>query len=183
MKIAMIVSEANPFAKTGGLADVSTALSLALERLGHQVTLIIPAYRSALQGGFALQESGTNLSVPLSDRLEPAAVLQSKIGDTVTVYLIRADKYFDREFLYGTATEDYPDNAERFTFFCRAALEILRAQPADIVHAHDWQAALAIVFLKTASARAMTPPPLRKRYSPSITWPSKEILRRPPGIF
>jgi len=153
MKIAMIVSEANPFAKTGGLADVSAALSLALERLGHQVTLIIPAYRSALQGGFKLQDSGTNFSVPLSDRLEPAAVLQSKIGDSVTVYIIRADKYFDREFLYGTATEDYPDNAERFVFFCRAASEILRAQPADIVHAHDWQAALAIVFLKTQAAR------------------------------
>ncbi len=61
MKIAMIVSEANPFAKTGGLADVSAALSLALERLGHQVTLIIPAYRSALQGGFALQDIGTKL--------------------------------------------------------------------------------------------------------------------------
>ena len=58
MKIAMIASEANPFAKTGGLADVLGALSLALERLGHQVTLIIPAYRSALQGEFALQESG-----------------------------------------------------------------------------------------------------------------------------
>ena len=68
MKIAMIASEANPFAKTGGLADVSAALSLALERLGHQVTLIIPAYRSALQGDFALKDSGMTLSVPLSDR-------------------------------------------------------------------------------------------------------------------
>ncbi len=153
MKIAMIASEANPFAKTGGLADVSAALSLALERLGHQVTLIIPAYRSALRGDFALQDSGMNLSVPLSDRLEPAAVLQTTIGNSVTVYLIRADKYFDREFLYGTPTQDYPDNAERFVFFCRAALEILGAQPVDIVHAHDWQAALAIVFLKTQAAR------------------------------
>ena len=80
-------------------------------------------------------------------------MLQTTIGNSVTVYLIRADKYFDREFLYGTATEDYPDNAERFVFFCRAALEILRAQPVDIVHAHDWQAALAIVFLKTQAAR------------------------------
>ena len=80
-------------------------------------------------------------------------MLQTTIGSLVTVYLIRADKYFDREFLYGTPTEDYPDNAERFVFFCRAALEILGAQPVDIVHAHDWQAALAIVFLKTQAAR------------------------------
>jgi len=58
-----------------------------------------------------------------------------------------------REFLYGTATGDYADNAERFAFFSRAALEILRAHPVDIVHAHDWQTALAIVFLKTQAER------------------------------
>jgi starch synthase len=153
MKIAMIASEANPFAKTGGLADVSAALSLALERLGHQVTLIIPAYRGALQGNFSLNEIGLTFTVPVSDRQEQASVFQTTIGKSVTVYLIRADKYFDREFLYGTPTQDYSDNAERFAFYCRAALEILRAQPVDIVHAHDWQAALAIVFLKTQAAR------------------------------
>src|SRR5512139_2797655 len=149
MKIAMIASEASPFAKTGGLADVLGTLSPALERLGHQVTLIIPAYRSVLRGEFALQDTGMTLSVPLSDRQEQASVLQTTLGKSVAVYLVRADKYFDRDFLYGTPTQDYADNAERFVFFCRAALEILGAEPVDIVHAHDWQAALAIVFLKT----------------------------------
>lgn len=153
MKIAMIASEASPFAKTGGLADVLGTLSLALEQLGHQVTLILPAYRSALQRGFSLEETQLNFSVPVSDRQEPVTVLRTTLGKGLTVYLIRADKYFDREFLYGTATADYPDNAERFVFFNRAALEILQAQPVDIVHAHDWQAALTLVFLKTQTAR------------------------------
>ena len=153
MKIAMIASEANPFAKTGGLADVLGALSLALERFGHQVLLILPAYRGTLGGEFSLQDTGMTFTIPVSDRQESASVLQTTIGNSVTVYLIRADKYFDREFLYGTPTQDFPDNAERFVFFCRAALEILGTQPVDIVHAHDWQAALAIVFLKTQAAR------------------------------
>jgi starch synthase len=153
MKIAMIASEASPFAKTGGLADVLGTLCPALERLGHQVTLIIPAYRSLLGRELALQETGMALSVPVSDREEQGSVLQTALGKSVAVYLVRADKYFDREFLYGTPTEDYADNAERFVFFCRAALEILRAQPVDIIHAHDWQAALTIVFLKTQASR------------------------------
>jgi len=153
MKIAMIASEANPFAKTGGLADVLGTVSGALEHLGHEVTVILPAYRCALQGGFALQETGITVTVPVADRQESGAILRSTIGKNVAAFLIRADRYFDREFLYGTAAGDYPDNAERFTFFCRAALEVLRQYPADIVHAHDWQAALAIVFLKTQAAR------------------------------
>jgi starch synthase len=153
MKIAMIASEASPFAKTGGLADVLGTLSVALERLGHEVLLIIPAYRSVLQGEFAGKETALRFAVPVSNRLEPAEVLQFTAGKAVTVYFVRANQYFDREFLYGTPAGDYPDNAERFVFFCRAALEILRTFPVDIVHAHDWQAALTVVFLKTQPAR------------------------------
>ncbi len=153
MKIALIASEANPFAKTGGLADVLGALSLALERLGHEIALILPAHRSVLRGDYALQDSGMTVTVPVSERQETATILTTTIGNDVTVYFIRADKYFDREFLYGTPTADYSDNAERFVFFCRAALEILNANPVDIVHGHDWQAALAIVYLKTQADR------------------------------
>ena len=153
MKIAMIASEVSPFAKTGGLADVIGTLSVALERLGHEVCVIAPAYRCVLQSEFTLGESPIKLSVPVSDRQQEATVLQGTLGNGVLVYLIRADRYFDRESLYGTATGDYPDNAERFVFFCRAALELLRHQPVDVVHCHDWQTALAIVFLKTQTSR------------------------------
>src|SRR4026207_1553760 len=101
MKIAMIASEASPFAKTGGLADVLGTLSVALERLGHEVLLIIPAYRTVLQGDFAGKETIWGFAVPVSDRQEPAEVLQSTAGKAVTVYFVRANQYFDREFLYG----------------------------------------------------------------------------------
>jgi starch synthase len=148
MKIAMVASEVTPFAKTGGLADVLGTLTIALERLGHEVCIIAPAYRSALRGNFSLRDTRMSLNVPLADRQEQAAVLEISIGTNVPVYLIRADPYFDRESLYGTAAGDYPDNAERFIFFSRAALELLRRRPVEIVHCHDWQTALAAVFLK-----------------------------------
>jgi len=86
--------------------------------------------------------------------MEDAEVLTARIGRAIRVYLIRADRYFDRAHLYGTAEGDYPDNIERFTFFSRAALELLgKIGPPDVLHAHDWQAALAIVFLKTQPER------------------------------
>ncbi len=129
MKIAMIASEVTPFAKTGGLADVLGTLSVAVERLGLQ------------------------LAVPIGDRRQESTVLEAAIDKGVSVYVIRADRYFDREFLYGTPAGDYSDNAERFVFFCRAALELLRQLGVDVVHCHDWQAAPAIVFLKTQASR------------------------------
>jgi len=153
MKIAMISSEISPFAKTGGLADVVGTLSIALERLGHELCLIMPAYRSALQSGFPLTDASMDLSVPISDRHEPARVLRTTLGRGVIVYLVRADRYFDREFLYGTNQGDYPDNVARFVFLTRSALEILRHQRVDIIHCHDWQTALAPVFLRTQPLR------------------------------
>jgi starch synthase len=152
MKIAMIASEVTPFAKTGGLADVLGTLTVALERLGHELCIIAPAYRPALRGNFSLRETGLTLSIPIGERRE-TTVLETSIGKHVPVYLIRADEYFDREFLYGTPAADYSDNAERFIFFSRAALEFLRRNAIDILHCHDWQTALALVFLKTEPAR------------------------------
>lgn len=153
MRVAMISPEVAPFAKTGGLADVAGTLAVALERRGHDVSLIMPAYRCVLQGGFALEETPMQFSVPLANRHEEGAVLKAGLGKNISVHLIRADRYFDRDSLYGTVQGDYPDNAERFVFFSRAALEILRRNPVDIVHCHDWQSALAIVFLKTQAHR------------------------------
>jgi starch synthase len=153
MKIAMIASEVTPLAKTGGLADVIGTLSVALERLGHEVCVIAPAYRSALRGTLALREGGITLSAPVADEAVEAAVLETTLGKNVPVYLIRADRYFDREFLYGGPAGDYSDNLERFVFFSRAALELLRQRPVDVIHCHDWQTAAAVVYLKTQPAR------------------------------
>ena len=153
MKIALIASEVTPFAKTGGLADVLGSLSMVLEQLGNEVFVVVPAYSSVLRGGFALQETSMRFSVPVADRNVSAEVLQSFIGKRVAIYFIRADQYFDREFLYSTPAGDYPDNSERFVFFSRAALELLRQQPVDVVHCHDWQTALIAVYLKTQATR------------------------------
>ena len=153
MKIAMLSSEIFPFAKTGGLADVLGTLSVALEKQGHEISLIMPAYRCVLKGAFTLEETGMRFTVPLGTSQETASVPKARLGQSVSVYLVRADRYFDRDYLYGTPYEDYPDNAQRFAFFCRVALEILREHPVQIVHCHDWQAALAIVFLKTQGSR------------------------------
>jgi starch synthase len=153
MKLAMIASEVSPFAKTGGLADVLGTLSVALERFNHEVCVIAPAYRAVLRDGFPLQDAGINLAVPVADRQISATALKASIGRGVDVYFIRGDEYFDRESLYGTAAGDYPDNAERFVFFSRAALELLRRRPVEIIHAHDWQAAPAVIFLKTQAGR------------------------------
>jgi starch synthase len=153
MRIGVISSEISPLAKTGGLADVVGSLSVALEQLGHKLCLIMPAYRSALQGGFALKNLTLDVSVSLSDRQETASVLQAKIGHDVIVYLVRADRYFDREFLYGTKQGDYADNLARFVFLTRSALEILRHEQVELIHCHDWQTALAPVFLRTQPLR------------------------------
>jgi len=153
MKIAMLSSEIAPFAKTGGLADVVGTLSVALERRGHDVSLIMPAYRCVLNGPFALEDTGLQLPIRIGARTEGASVLKTRLGQNITVYLVRADRYFDRDFLYGTHEGDYPDNAERFVFFSRAALEILRKYPVEVVHCHEWQTALGIVFLKAQGAR------------------------------
>lgn len=153
MKIALIASEVTPFAKTGGLADVLGTLSVAIQQLGNEVFVIAPAYGSVLRGGFTLRETSMQFSVPVADRIVPAEILESSIGNRVTIYFIRADQYFDREFLYSTPTGDYPDNSERFVFFSRAALELLQHRPADIVHCHDWQTALVTVYLRTQAAR------------------------------
>jgi len=153
MKIGMISPEIVPFAKTGGLADVVGTLAAALERKGHELCLIMPAYRSALQGNFSLQQTGTKFFVPMADKQEEAELLQARLGNNIAVYLVRNDRYFDRESLYGTAQGDYPDNAERYAFFSRTALEVLRQNSVAVIHCHDWQSALVIIFLKTQPDR------------------------------
>src|SRR5256885_17151965 len=89
------------------------------------------------------------LHAPVGSRMEPADVVRVP-GAPVPTVLLRADQYFDRDGLYGEGGRDWPDNAERFAFFCRAALEWLRAEgePPDVLHVHEWQAALAPPFLR-----------------------------------
>ena len=148
LHIVMASPEIAPLAKTGGLGDVLGSLPRALERLGLRVSLIMPAHRSVIRSGFPLEDTGISFTVPVSHRREEGRLLRTKTRNAISIYLIRADRYFDRDGLYGTPEGDYKDNAERFVFFSRAILEVLKLEPPAILHAHDWQSALAVVFLK-----------------------------------
>ncbi len=147
MRILMVASEALPFAGTGGLADVLGSLSRALARLGHQVDVVIPRYRGITAG-----EPIGRVSVPFGRQITDADVFAT-IVDGVRTLFISHPGYFDRDYLYGTSGHDYADNAERFAFLARAALEWASSGPPyDVLHGHDWQAGLVPLLLRFAFA-------------------------------
>lgn len=147
--IIMVASEASPFSKTGGLADVAGALPLALKRLGCRVTLFLPFYRETASRGIAVEQTGLRVTVPLGVREVEAEVLKA-VDAEVPTYFIKRDELFDRGSLYGTPEGDYFDNLERFAFFSRAVLETLRERrfEPDIIHCNDWQTSLIPAYLR-----------------------------------
>ena len=158
LSILMVGSEALPFSKTGGLADVLGALPLALGKLGHRVTLVTPNYRGTPAHGTtrSIQVGGIGAA------MAGTRVIEQPLAENVRAVLVDRPELYDREGLYGTpAGADYPDNPRRFAFLCMAALEyaVQSGERFDILHAHDWQAGLAPVFLRT---RYATEPRLRQ---------------------
>lgn len=144
MRIVLIASEATPFAKTGGLADVIGALPPALARLGHRVDVVLPRYRGVTAG----RRAGS-VSTRMGGRVIDAPIWIAGDGDVRTIFVEHAP-YFDRDHLYGPPDGDYPDSPERFAFLAKAALEWAETSPGrvDVVHAHDWQGGLAPVILQ-----------------------------------
>jgi len=143
VRILMVASEAQPFAKTGGLADVVGALPRALARFGHDVDIVMPRYRGITAG-----ERAGSVRVALGGQVADADIWTTTDGGVRTVFIDHGP-YFDRDYLYGVADRDYADNAERFAFFAQASLEwaAQAEHPYDIVHAHDWQAGLVPLLL------------------------------------
>jgi starch synthase len=151
MKILFATSEAVPFAKTGGLGDVSGALPRVLAQMGHEVTLILPKYRQVNEKRFKLIKKKVGLQVPIAQKIEEAEVYSVELAPRFNALLVRQDTYYQRDQLYGTINGDFEDNAERFIFFSRSVLEAalaLELQP-DIIHCNDWQTGLIPVYLKT----------------------------------
>jgi len=151
VNILLATSEAVPFAKTGGLADVCGALPLALSRLGHRAALILPAYRQTRYCGIPIEPLGIKFIVPIGSKTVTGHLLQSRLGGgQVPVYLVEQDAYYDRDELYRQDGEDYSDNCERFAFFSRAVLEVIRLLELDVdlIHANDWQTGLVPAYLK-----------------------------------
>ena len=158
LKILFVSSEAVPFAKTGGLADVAGALPRELARMGHQVRLVLPRYGTIDGAAHGLKEWG-RMAVPTAAGVVSAVVDEGRLpGSDAAVFTIGHDPLFARQGLYGEAGADYPDNLERFAFFCRATMELLLAfakvsrWTPDVLHAHDWQVALSVVYLKSLYA-------------------------------
>lgn len=152
----MVASEAHPFAKTGGLAEVVGSLPAALTRLGHRVTLVLPKYRGINPSSYAASSSTASPSAPSSatltfgDRAQDVVFHTVQIGSGVTAVFVGAPELFERDGLYGDASGDYPDNVYRFAVFSRAALEYLHlaGERPSVIHAHDWQAGLVPVYQK-----------------------------------
>jgi starch synthase len=150
-RILFVASEAVPLAKTGGLGDVCGSLPSYLERLGQEVSLVMPGFSSALQSGLPIERTGHVLEIPVGNRIVYGEVLRTTLPNSrVTVYLIDQPEYFGRKQLYGDASGDFRDNCERFVFFARATLELIRILELDIdiLHCHDWQAGLVPVYLQ-----------------------------------
>ncbi|NJO56369.1 MAG: glycogen synthase GlgA [Rhodospirillales bacterium] len=150
LKIAFLASESVPFIKSGGLADVAGALPKALAERGHDVVVIVPCYATIRRDLGSFEPFISPLGVWMGDSEEWCTTFRAEVGD-VRYYFIESNKYFDRYGLYHDAEfDDYRDNARRFGFFTRAALQLCKDSgfAADIVHAHDWQTALSPAYLK-----------------------------------
>jgi len=128
LKVLFASTEVVPFAKTGGLADVSGSLPIALKELGVDARVIMPKY-----GSVKVKED------------------EAVIGNDVKVYFVKNDEYFNRKDLYGDKFGDFRDNLDRFSFFSKEILNrcIREDFKPDIIHCNDWQTALVPVYLNT----------------------------------
>jgi starch synthase len=149
MKILFVASEVAPFAKTGGLADVTGSLPHALKRQGHDVRIIMPFYKTVSKGGFLIRKNRKSVEVPLGGSLYKG-LLRHTLSADIPVYLLENKELFHRDHLYGGPAGDYADNHLRFAFFCRGVLELLKRMDyrPDVIHCHDWQTALIPLLLK-----------------------------------
>ena len=150
MKILMVTSEIVPFAKTGGLADVVTALSVELAKLGNDVRVIMPRYYHIDRS--KLKRVDGALGIWLGSGEEWTAVYQDRLpGTEVPVYFLDHERFFGRDGIYGERPDKgFEDNAARFSLLSRGAFQLCRMLHwiPDIVHAHDWPSAPACYLRK-----------------------------------
>lgn len=182
MHILFAASEVGGLAKTGGLADVVASLPRALARRGHDCTIVTPLYQCTRTGKEPLQATDCAFTIPVGDRQVSARLWQAKLpGSDVRIYLVEQPDYYERDeagqgrglyqyTLPDGQKRDYPDNCERYAFFCRSVLETLPWLGAwpDVLHIHDWQTGLVPVYLKELYASG-TAPGLRERYERTRT--------------
>lgn len=152
MNILIASSEVTPFAKTGGLADVCGTLPVALSQLGANPVVVMPAFHQHIhRAGVPIHETGLTFDVPIGSKVVLGRVLRSHLpGSEVPVYFVDQREYFDRAELYREKGADYKDNCERFAFFSRAVMELIRLLElrVDVLHCNDWQTGLVPAYLR-----------------------------------
>lgn len=151
MNILVVAAEVAPFAKVGGLADMTGALPRAWWADGHEVVIMLPLYGSIDRKQYGIEKTEHVVSVPVGYWTEYAEVWKGYLPDTeVPIYFLRSAEYFDREGIYGYH-EGFEDNDRRYLFFSRAAIEtskVLGFQP-DVIHSHDYHTAPCMPMLAT----------------------------------
>ena len=149
MKILFVAAECAPFYKVGGLADVIGSLPQALRALGHDVRVIIPRYRPIDAKHYAVKRVDRFIEVPAADTARTTEVVESNYTGVPT-YFVWDERFFGRDKVYGQ-----PDELMAYVFFSRAVIEFLRASDwtPDVLHAHDWHAGPALMYLATRGRR------------------------------
>ncbi|MBF0529206.1 MAG: glycogen synthase [Deltaproteobacteria bacterium] len=151
MNILFVTPEVTPFARAGGLGDVSHHLPRALAALDHKLWIITPKHRTTEDAGYQLTPWPKSIQVPIGWRERTAQLFSCRVEPNIEVIFVGCDDLYNRGGLYGNEYGDYEDNAERFIFFNRAVMETIRVMDLipDVIHGHDWPSGLAPVYVKT----------------------------------
>lgn len=151
MNILLASSEVDPYAKAGGLADITSSLPHEWDKLGHDTIVIMPKYGFIDTYKYGIEPTELTLIVPMGYWVEYARLWRGYLPDSkIPIYMIEHNHYFDRNGIYGDPNE-YGDNDRRFIFLSRAVFEAAKALnfKPDIIHAHDFHTAFTMAFLKS----------------------------------
>ncbi len=155
MKVLFVSPEVNPLVRTGGLGDVVGSLPLALYKLGIDVRIVCPFFRSCKK--LELQSLPQKITIRIRNQPITASFRQTNLGKSrVPVYLVDIPSFFDREGIYSDQKGDFPDNSQRAFALCQAAMQLagaIRWQP-DIIHAHDWMAAPVCAYANAVRSKS-----------------------------
>jgi starch synthase len=150
MRILMISAEGPPLARATALVDVLAALPRELRARKHEVGIAMPFYREIRESAFEVKDTGVTVDVRLGAKSYVAEFSEGRTAGGVQTFFVRCDEFFDRPGIYGEHGVPYEDNAARFIFFCKAALELARRMTPtpQILHVHDWASALVPVLVR-----------------------------------
>ncbi|MEY2585048.1 MAG: starch synthase, partial [Verrucomicrobiota bacterium] len=150
MRILMISAEGPPLARATALVDVLEALPRELRARKHEVGIVMPFYREVSENmAIDLRDTGITVDVRLGEKNYVAEFVEGRTAGGVQTFFVRCDAFFDRASIYGEHGVAYEDNAARFIFFCKAAVEMARRMTPtpQILHCHDWAAAFVPVLV------------------------------------